>query len=136
MHARGGQEEAAVRLVRVILALGLGASFAGAAQATWKPEYAQLPQAVRDWYTQAQLTESAQKRFPYKRCCDHADVIKTQFRVNKDSGEDEWYYFVDGDWKRIPPDVIHWGETAPDKQPTLFVYQGHETCFYPGDGGI
>jgi len=38
--------------------------------------------------------------------------------------------------KRIPPDVIHWGVSAPGGQPTLFVYSGHEMCFFPGDSGI
>jgi len=32
--------------------------------------------------------------------------------------------------------VIHWGETAPNHQPTLFVYSGKATCFFPGDSGI
>ena len=106
------------------------------AQATWKPEYALRPQWVQDWYRNAELTLSAQQRFPYKKCCEQADVIQTQFRVNKTSGDDEWFYFTDGDWKRIPPDIIHWGETAPSRQPTLFVYQGKETCFFPGEEGL
>lgn len=36
----------------------------------------------------------------------------------------------------VPPDIIHWGESAPGGQPTLFVYSGMETCFFPGDSGI
>jgi len=106
------------------------------AQATWKPEYAQLPQEVQDWYRSAELTLSAQKRFPYKKCCDHADVYKTQFRVDKSSGADQWLYLIDGEWKLIPPDIIHWGESAPGGQPTLFLFKGKETCFFPGEGGI
>jgi hypothetical protein len=31
---------------------------------------------------------------------------------------------------------MNWGRTAPNGQPTLFVYSGNETCFFPGDGGI
>ena len=31
---------------------------------------------------------------------------------------------------------IHWDKRAPNGQPTLFVYSGKETCFFPGDGGI
>jgi hypothetical protein len=112
------------------------ALFCLSAQGTWKPEYAQLPPDVRDWYSAAELTAPAQRRFPYKKCCDHADVFKTQFRVNTASGEDEWYYLIERQWKRIPSDIIHWGEHAPDGQPTLFLYGGKETCFYPGDGGI
>jgi hypothetical protein len=35
-------------------------------------------------------------------------------------------------WREVPDDIIHWGESAPDGRPTLFIYQGQETCFYPG----
>jgi len=108
----------------------------GQADATWKPEYANAPQAVRDWYHHAQLTGKAQLRFPFKSCCEHADVVKTQFRVNKVDGRDEWYWFDNGNWRRIPDDIIHWGEATPDNQPTLFVYHGQETCFWPGEPGI
>jgi len=108
----------------------------GAAEARWKPEYANVPQSVQDWYKRAELTPKAQLRFPFKSCCAHSDVVRTQFRVNKTDGRDEWYWLDGKDWRRIPDDIIHWGETAPDKQPTLFVYDGHETCFWPGDSGI
>jgi hypothetical protein len=83
------------------------------------------------------LTEAAKIRFPFKKCCDHADVVKTQFHVNKTDGGDEWFYEdMPGHFKRIPPDVIHWGQSAPGGKPTLFVYSGKETCFFPGDSGI
>jgi len=108
----------------------------GQADARWKPEYANAPQAVRDWYQHAELTPKAQMRFPFKSCCEHADVVKTQFRVNRATAGDEWYWLDGENWRRIPDDIIHWGETAPDKQPTLFVYRGKETCFWPGESGI
>lgn len=104
--------------------------------ATWKPEYAALPQSVRDWYRNAELTPEAQKRFNFKSCCEKADVVKTQFRVSKSTSGDEWFWDRDGQWQRIPEDVIHWGETAPDGQATLFVVSGREVCFWPPDGGI
>lgn len=107
------------------------------AEARWKPEYASNPPEVQDWYRNAELTEAAQRRFPFKKCCDHADVVRTQFRVAKTSGaEDEWWWLDAGTWRRIPPDIIHWGKAAPGGQPTLFVYAGRETCFFPGDSGI
>ena len=107
------------------------------AQATWKPEYASNPPEVQEWYRNAELTHSAQIRFPFKKCCDHADVVKTRFAVNKLDGRDEWFYEDSpGHMKRIPDDIIHWGKTAPNGRPTLFVYSGNETCFFPGDGGI
>jgi hypothetical protein len=115
-----------------IVLLALGAS----AQATWKPEYASSPPEVQDWYRNAELTHAAQFRFPFKKCCDHADVVKTKFTVNKTTQGDEWFW-LDGDqWRKIPGDIIHWGKTAPGGQPTLFVYSGNETCFFPGDSGI
>lgn len=95
--------------------------------------------AGHDWYANAELTDAAWKRFGYswKKCCEHSEVFRTEFHVNKDSGDDEWWYLKkDGTWKRLPNDIIHWGETAPDKQPTLFIYQGVEVCFWPGEGGI
>lgn len=106
------------------------------AGATWRPEYAQASPAVQDWYRNAELTPEAQGRFPFKKCCDRADVVRTQFRVNRVDGGDEWFYRDGEAWKRIPPDIIHWGKGAPSGQPTLFVYAGSETCFFPGDSGI
>jgi len=112
-------------------------SLSSALQATWKPEYAAQPQWIQDWYRAAELTPEARKRFPYKKCCDHADVVQTRFKVNKDNGQDEWFYEDQPDhWKQIPTDVIHWGKSAPGGKPTLFVFQDKETCFFPGDGGI
>ena len=106
------------------------------AHATWKPEYASSPPEVRNWYQNAELTLAAQVRFPFKKCCDHADVVKTKFSVNRSTNGDEWYW-LDGDqWRRIPDDIIHWGQSAPGGKPTLFVYAGKETCFFPGDSGI
>ena len=106
------------------------------AHARWKPEYASAPQAVQDWYRNAELTPRARFRFAFKKCCEHADVVKTQFRVNRANAGDEWYWLDGSDWRRVPDDIIHWGETAPSKQPTLFVYQGKETCFWPGESGL
>jgi hypothetical protein len=113
--------------------MALAVSTAGA---EWKPEYAQNSPEVRAWYQNAELTRAAQKRFPYKKCCDHADVVKTQFRVSKGDSGDEWWW-LDGDgWRKVPDDIIHWGVSAPGGRPTLFVYAGKETCFFPPDGGI
>lgn len=105
------------------------------AGAEWKPEYAQASPEVQAWYRNAELTPEAQKRFPFKKCCDHADVFRTQFKVDKASGRDEWWYFDMGEWKRVPDDIVHIDEHAPDNQPTLFIYNGKETCFFPGGAG-
>ena len=106
------------------------------AQATWKPEYASNAPEIRAWYQNAELTDAAKFRFPFKKCCDHSDVVKTRFTVNKTTSGDEWFWLDGEEWRRIPPDIIHWGETAPSGEPTLFVYSGKETCFFPGDSGI
>lgn len=121
-------------IATLLLALLASCALAPAA-ATWKPEYASAAPAVQDWYRNAELTPAARQRFPFTKCCDHADVVKTQFRVDRGSGGDEWFYFDLGAWKRIPPDIIHWGESAPGGQPTLFVYHDQATCFFPGEGG-
>jgi hypothetical protein len=112
-------------------------ALAGGCRAEWKPEYASSSPEVREWYRNAPLTPEAQKRFPFKKCCDHADVVKTRFEVDRTSGRDVWSYEASpGHMKRIPDDIIHWGVSAPGGQPTLFVYQGQETCFFPGEGGL
>jgi hypothetical protein len=36
------------------------------AEARWKPEYASMPQEVRDWYQKAELTPKAQLRFAFE----------------------------------------------------------------------
>jgi hypothetical protein len=106
------------------------------AHATWKPEYAAAPLEVQAWYQNAQLTDAAQKRFGFKSCCAHADVVKTSFRVDKASAGDAWYWLNNGQWTQIPTDIIHWGESAPDRQPTLFAIGNLPTCFFPGEGGL
>jgi len=122
-----------------VAAVVLGVSvlvLAAQVQARWKPEYASQPPEVQQWYRNAELTKAAQARFPFKKCCDHADVVKTKFNVNRTTSGDEWYW-LDGDkWRRIPDDIIHWDKHAPNGQPTLFVFSGKETCFFPGDGGL
>jgi hypothetical protein len=105
------------------------------APARWKPEYAALPQDVRDWYASRELTEAAQKRFSFKSCCNNSDVVKTKFRVGG-AGQDEWWWLNGDKWERIPDDVIHWNEHAPGGEPVLFAIGNAPTCFFPPDGGI
>lgn len=121
--------------MRLVLVAAL-TLLAQTASAEWKPEYAQASPEIREWYRTAELTDAAQRRMPFKKCCDHADVVKTQFKVSTVNGEDEWYWFDKDQWRRVPPDIIHWGQSAPGGKPTLFVYSGQETCFWPGEGGL
>jgi hypothetical protein len=86
------------------------------ANAEWKPEYASSPPEVREWYRNAELTKAAQGRFPFKKCCDHADVVKTKFTVNKTTNGDEWYSLDGEQRRRIPDDISHWGPVGPGRQ--------------------
>lgn len=138
---------AAKVIVYALIAVGFVFAFRNillvtGAHATWKPEYAQADQAVQDWYKNAELTPEAQKRFGFKGCCDHADVVKTRFQVSKKNGADVWEFWDDAatppSFQPIPSDIIHWGEAAPGGLPTLFRLGigGALVCFWPGEGGI
>lgn len=114
------------------------------AAAEWKAEYANQPQEVQDWYRNAQLTEAAQKRIGFAKCCAQSEVVETSFKVDRSTGSDEWFYLKNGRWEHIPGDIVHWGESAPGGKATLFVLAhdvlgqsaGTLTCFWPPDGGI
>jgi hypothetical protein len=114
--------------------------FATTAESHWKPEYAELPQQVQDWYKSQTITPEARARIlreydhGWVGCCDNGDAVKTQYRVDLKSGKygrDEWWYLKDGHWKKVPDDIIHWGEHAPDGQAVLFVHNDIELCFWP-----
>jgi hypothetical protein len=95
---------------------------------------------VRQLVRAANAQPATMKRLAvgWDSCCLGSEVVKTQFRVDKTSYGDEWFYMRDGTWKRVPDDTIHWGQHAPGGQATLFVYfmTGEETCFYPPQEGI
>lgn len=121
------------RLAVIILALLLSYP----AGARWKPEYTQLPQSVKDWYQNAELTEAARKRFNFIKCCAQADTVQTRFKVNKTTGRDEWWYINhNGSWEQIPDDIIHWGQSGPEGKPVLFVITNRPVCFFPPESGI
>lgn len=89
------------------------------------------------WYEAQQINPEAQVRLgvSWKSCCAHSDVVKTRFRVNRDTADDEWFWLDGNTWRPISPDIVHWNDPTPDRQPVLFVYSGKPTCFYPGDSG-
>lgn len=105
------------------------------AHAHWKPEYAQASQETRDWYESRELTPEVFARFHFHSCCNNSDVVKTKFKVSG-SGNDEWFWQNGDNWDRIPDDVIHWNEHAPDGQAVLFAVGGRPVCFFPPDSGI
>lgn len=123
-------------LAALILAFGFTLLVGSQGWARWKDEYAQLPQAARDWFRNAELTQAARKRLNgWKKCCDHADWFRTQFKPGATT--DEWYYeYEPGQWKRIPQDIIHYEHDPrmPEeirREGVLFIYNGTETCFWP-----
>lgn len=93
-----------------------------------------------DWYAEAELTEAARTRLgvSWKKCCNQSEVVRTKFRVDRTTYDDVWEWFdpMLNKWRVVPADIIHWGVHAPDKRPTLFIYGGIETCFYPPEEGI
>jgi hypothetical protein len=116
----------------------LAVFFPALVEARWKPEYAALPQEVRDWFATRELTPAAQQRFHFKSCCAQSDVVQAKFAVSKLNGADEWFYQLAGEaaWKRVPPDIVHPDEHAPSGEAVLFVFMGEPTCFFPPQGGI
>jgi hypothetical protein len=106
-----------------------------ASQAKWKPQYASNSPEIRDWYKSRKLTDAAAKRFAFSSCCDGSDKVETQFRVDKTTGGDKWYYQQDGRWVEVPPDVIWWDEHSPTGEAVLFAAGGKPTCFFPPRGG-
>lgn len=128
----------------------------GLARAHGTHEFAQLTPEEQRWMGEALTTERsrpglAAKGFTWHSCCNHGDRVKARMRSVKgaDGYADEWYYEKDGEWIRIPDDVIHMDidEEADAARPTpmspqlkqegvLFIYQGTITCFWPPkDGG-
>jgi len=73
------------RLALVVLVVSTFA-LAAQVQARWKAEYASQPPDVQQWYRNAELTEAAQARFRFKKCCDHADRGEDQVQRQPDDG--------------------------------------------------
>jgi hypothetical protein len=120
----------------VYFVLGAATLLPVASQAKWKPQYASAPQEVQDWYKSRKLTDAAAKRFAFKSCCDGSDKVETQFRVDRATGDDKWYYQKDGQWTEVPPDVIWWDEHSPTGETVMFALDGKPTCFFPPRGGL
>lgn len=91
-----------------------------------------------DWYANAELTPQAAARLNQKKCCAAAEVVRTRFRVDRTTAEDTWWYLdrVTNVWRQVPRDIIHFEQHAPDKQPTLFIWNGTEVCFFVPEEGI
>lgn len=109
--------------------------------ATWKPEYGQSPSDWIKWFDNAATTPAAQARLHFTKCCDNSDRFKTLFKPG--ATKDEWYFQRNGQWERIPDDVIHTEDdpTMPEQlkeEGVLFIYphgNGQPTCFWPPETG-
>ena len=76
----------------VYLLLASATPLPATSQAKSKPQYASNSPEIRDWYKSRKLTDAAAKRFAFKSCCDGSDKVETQFKVDKATGDDKWYY--------------------------------------------
>jgi hypothetical protein len=123
------------------------------ADAAWRPEYAKSPQAVQDWFKNAEATVEACKAPGYPcKCCEQAERLRTKF-VASPAGD--WVYYVDPECTRpgcktlpIPNIVVHKDRIRAateedDKLPefgamrregVLFIYHGKPSCFWPPEG--
>lgn len=111
--------------------------------------YIQAPADWQKWFSEALTTPESRPRlatqgFIWHSCCNHADRVKTQFKVSENKPyEDQWHYLdpQTQQWVRIPNDIIHYEDdpTMPTQlkiEGVLFVYQGLPTCFWaPQEGG-
>jgi len=107
--------------------------------------YAQSPPEWQKWFGEARTTEESRPRlsaqgFIWHSCCNKADRVKTQFRVNNVNGADEWWFWFQDKWNKVPDDVIHWeaDPTMPAQlkvEGVLFIYNGLVTCFWPPEEG-
>ena len=95
-----------------------------------------IPQENQAWYQNAETNPEARPTFPspWAKCCNHAEVIPVK-NIIFPTNDHGWQWNDEGVVKNIPDVIIHWSESAPDNQPTLFVYIGIMTCFYPPQGG-
>lgn len=103
----------------------------------WAHNLPGVPAENQAWYQNAETNPEARATFPspWNKCYNHAEVIDAKYIVRPD-GKDGWRWNDNGKIKNIPDIIIHWSEAAPDNKPTLFVYLGVMTCFYPPQGGV
>lgn len=96
-----------------------------------------IPAENQAWYQNAETNPGSTPRtvHGWQKCCNHAEVVDAKYIIRPD-GKDGWRWNDNGVLKDIPLDIIHWYDSAPDNKPTLFVYNGVMTCFYPPSGGV
>jgi hypothetical protein len=90
----------------------------------------------KTWYENAELTPAARAKFGIQKCCNQAEVVRTEFR--KKAMDESWWYLDNSShtWRRIPDFIIWEGKQPPGNRPTLFIWNRELTCFFPPDDEI
>lgn len=141
-------------MLRAVVAISLLVAVLPA-RATWKPEYATAPEAVKHWFEAAQVNGgcsdkgAAFQRLGICLCCKWSERLMTKFVA---SPGHQWSYYPDSNCtvkgcplKPIPDDVVHEDEIraldpaddalpefdAMRRQGVLFIYHGEPSCFWP-----
>jgi hypothetical protein len=83
------------------------------------------------WADKQEVLPAARERLSGQvKCCNQAEIVKTQFRVSR-THEDQWFYLTkENEWKRKPPDIIHpLEEDTPTHQLVLLSGQTKKSAF-------
>lgn len=123
----------------VVIAIAIAAATILVAWATgaYAHDLPGIPAENQAWYQNAETNPEARETFPspWEKCCNHAEVIDIKHIIFP-TQEQGWQWNDNGTVKNIPNIITRWHEAAPDNKPTLFVYLGTMTCFYPPQGGV
>ena len=148
-------------LYTILAAMGMVLCAAVPSPATWRPEYAANPPAVREWFAAQIVMPLAAERIFHVlpdatvSCCSHADRLRTKFIARH--GGDSWAYYPDPKCiddgcplRAIPSDTIHPEEIhamrakddslpefeAMRREGVLMIWNDEVTCFWPPQAGM
>lgn len=115
-------------MTKIALAI-LGLLAALPSYAKWKPEYAQVPPEIQQWFNGLK----SQSGIP---CCDTADGHRLT-DADWDTKDNHYRVRIDGKWIVVPPEAVL---TIPNRVGVPVVWYGgagdylHIYCFLPGGG--
>jgi len=114
------------RWLRALGLLGLLFVLNDRAHATWKPEFANNPPEVQEWYKQQIPTPETLKIYGigWQSCCNHGDVCQdcvVHHVSDRPPWNDGWYYTKDGVTKPLPPHIVDYVPWTPTGKPILFI---------------
>jgi hypothetical protein len=86
------------------------------------------------WADKQEVLPTARERLSGQvKCCNQAEIVKTQFPVSRAHENRRFYLTKENKWKRKPPDIIHLlEEDTPTHQLVLFIWADKEVCFWVG----